>query len=117
MKVSLKDLMRRLPGPVTEAWPGGEPFALGLKHGTMSIEVFAPRGRDAQQPHDQDELYFVVSGTAEFLHEGERSSVAAGDALFVPAHDRHHFEKMSGDFVTWVVFWGPKGGEAEAAGA
>ena len=34
-----------------------------------------------------------------------------GDALFVAADDPHHFEAMSDDFVTWVVFWGPKGGE------
>jgi hypothetical protein len=25
----------------------------------------------------------------------------------------HLFEDFSGDFATWVVFWGPKGGEAE----
>lgn len=37
--------------------------------------------------------------------------VRTGDALFVAAHVPHHFEGMSEDFVTWVVFWGPKGGE------
>lgn len=112
MKVSLESLVAKLPGAVTGKWPDGEPFTEALRHGTMSVEVFAPRGHDAQEPHDQDELYFVVSGSADFLHENARMAVTAGDCLFVPAHDRHHFEKMSGDFVTWVVFWGPKGGEA-----
>jgi mannose-6-phosphate isomerase-like protein (cupin superfamily) len=111
MKVSLKSVFDQIPGRITEKWPEGEPFASVLGHGTMSVEVFAPRGHDAQEPHTQDELYFVVSGRAEFFHEAEHYSVSAGDVMFVPAYDRHHFEAISNDFVTWVVFWGPTGGE------
>jgi mannose-6-phosphate isomerase-like protein (cupin superfamily) len=111
MKASLQDLLTRIPGRKTGAWPAGEPFTEALRHGSMSVEVFAPRGIDSQKPHDQDELYFVVSGTADFDHAGRKSPVSAGDVLFVRAADPHHFEAMSADFVTWVVFWGPKGGE------
>jgi mannose-6-phosphate isomerase-like protein (cupin superfamily) len=114
MKASLTDILARIPAAKTDKWPNGEPFADAFKHGTMSVEVFAPRGRDAQDPHDQDELYFVVGGSATFLREAERMAVTNGDVLFVPAGDLHHFEDMSEDFVTWVVFWGPKGGEAGA---
>jgi mannose-6-phosphate isomerase-like protein (cupin superfamily) len=35
-----------------------------------------------------------------------------GDVLFVPAGVEHRFEDFSDDFVTWVVFYGPEGGEA-----
>ena len=77
----------------------------------MSVEVFAPRGKDTQAPHEQDELYFVISGQADFEVAGKMGPVKTGDALFVGAHVRHHFERMSEDFVTWVVFWGPNGGE------
>jgi len=31
--------------------------------------------------------------------------------LFVPARVEHRFEEFSDDFATWVIFWGPKGGE------
>lgn len=111
MKASLAELMRRIPGARTKDWPDGEPFTEAMRHGSMSVEVFAPRGRDTQQPHQQDELYVVVSGESEFVHEGRRDRVRTGDVLFVPARDAHHFEAMSEDFVTWVVFWGPDGGE------
>jgi len=67
MKASLGDLLARLPGPRTEKWPDGEPFVTAFGHGTMSVEVFAPRGIDNQQPHRQDELYFVMSGQADFI--------------------------------------------------
>lgn len=111
MKASLGDLLTHIPGPRTEKWPAGEPFVTAFGHGTMSVEVFAPRDNDVQQPHTQDELYFVMSGSAEFIREGRRSAVQLGDMLFVPAGQRHHFEGMSNDFITWVVFWGPQGGE------
>jgi hypothetical protein len=31
--------------------------------------------------------------------------------FFVPAGVAHRFERFSPDFATWVVFWGPHGGE------
>ena len=108
---SLDEIMSRVPGAKTSVWPAGEPFAEAMRHGTMSVEVFAPRGEDVQTPHEQDELYFVVSGSAQFWHEGATTKVKTGDVIFVAANDRHRFSGMSEDFVTWVVFWGPKGGE------
>jgi len=44
--------------------------------------------------------------------DGERSPFVTGDALFVAAHVEHHFENFTPDFATWVVFYGPVGGEA-----
>ncbi len=111
-QASLADIMKRIPGPKTAAWPDGEPFSDVMRHGTMSVEVFAPRSKDAQQPHDQDELYFVVSGKARFRCNGDEVPAKTGDVLFVPAYAKHRFHDMSDDFVTWVVFWGPKGGES-----
>jgi mannose-6-phosphate isomerase-like protein (cupin superfamily) len=116
MKASLEDLLKRIPGQRTENWPEGEPFAFGFRHGSMLLEVFTPRGRDRQTPHLQDEIYIVVSGSAELEVSGSRVSAKAGDCLFVAAGEDHRFHGMSDDFVTWVVFWGPEGGErAETA--
>ncbi len=108
------ELLKQLPGPVSTKWPQGERFAAALANGTMSVELYAPRGTDPQTPHAQDELYFVHSGTATFTLENERIACAAGDALFVPAGAEHRFTEFSEDFATWVVFWGPKGGEGAA---
>ncbi|ANU07298.1 cupin domain-containing protein [Paraurantiacibacter namhicola] len=88
-----------------------EPFFAGLAHGTMTVELFRPEGEDTQQPHAQDELYIIRRGRSEFLRGGERVSVGEGDSLFVPAGMDHRFVDFSDDFDTWVVFWGPEGGE------
>jgi hypothetical protein len=37
--------------------------------------------------------------------------VEAGSFLFVPAGHTHRFEHFSSDFVVWVAFYGPEGGE------
>ena len=65
MKVSLADRMARIPGPLSEQWPGGERYALGCSHGSMSVGVHAPVGRDPQTPHDCDEPYIIHDGTDE----------------------------------------------------
>lgn len=97
----------------------GRASALLLRHGTMSLRWYAPQGHDPQAPHTQDEIYVVAAGTGTFAlgrDEGslERTSFNEGDAIFVPAGWVHRFEGFSDDFATWVVFWGPDGGEAEA---
>lgn len=91
----------------------GRRYAEPLTHGTMRLGLYAPRQFDPQQPHEQDELYVVMRGTGTFLHGDDRTPFQPGDVLFVAAGVTHRFEDFSDDFVVWVVFWGPKGGEAE----
>ena len=112
MKTSLSEVLAQIPGPPSEKWPDGERYAEAFEHGTMSLGFYAPVGSDPQSPHEQDEIYIVHSGTSEFVLNDERLDLAAGDAVFVPAGARHRFENFSADFGTWVVFWGPRGGEA-----
>jgi len=82
-----------------------------FQHGTLSIEIYKPDQIDHQQPHEQDEVYVVISGRGTFLNGDTRTTFAPGDFLFVPAGVEHRFEDFTDDFSTWVIFYGPKGGE------
>ena len=115
MKANASQLRELLPGAVTPQWPMGERFVQAMAHGTMSVELYAPDGVDPQQPHSQDELYFIQTGMGEFVLQGERCRFEPGAAFFVPAGAEHRFENFSPDFSTWVVFWGPQGGEFATA--
>ena len=115
LRASVADLLQRLPGPRTADWPDGERFTEAFAHGTLVVELYAPEAIDTQKPHTRDEAYFVVSGNGEFVMDSERTSFSAGDALFVAAGAEHRFENFSADFVTWVVFYGPEGGEGPGA--
>jgi mannose-6-phosphate isomerase-like protein (cupin superfamily) len=103
--VRLPEALARLPGR------DGAPFAELLQHGSLSVEIFAPRGADTQQPHSQDELYVVIRGAGDFVYGSLRTRVSTGDFLFVPARLEHRFENFTNDLTLWVVFYGPEGGE------
>lgn len=111
LRAKVADLLHRIPGPRNARWPDGERFAEAFRHGSLVVELYAPVGVDTQQPHDRDEVYFVISGSGEFVVAGERTAFGPGDALFVPARADHRFEAFSPDFSAWVVFYGPPGGE------
>lgn len=92
----------------------GQPGALFLKvmeHGSMSVEIYRPVKTDPQTPHLQDELYVVISGSGEFVNNGNRTAFQQGHVLFAPAGTEHRFENFTDDFATWVIFYGPAGGE------
>jgi len=104
-RVAVDDALRMLPGPE------GERFAKILEHGTLEVEIYAPRGSDPQKPHTRDEVYVVVQGRGEFRNGRDLDRFAPGDVLFVPAHVDHRFESFTDDLVVWVIFYGPEGGE------
>src|SRR6266436_2912776 len=94
--------------------PSGNLAVPIFSHGSLVVELYTPVGHDPQKPHTRDEIYFVTSGKG-FFFDGERPhSVEAGSFLFVPAGHDHRFEDFSSDFVVWVVFYGPEGGEPNA---
>ena len=89
----------------------GKLYAELFCHGTLTVEIYAPKGTDLQQPHTRDELYIVVAGRGWFSVEGPRFPVGPGDAIFAAAGEDHRFEDFTEDLLTWVVFYGPEGGE------
>lgn len=91
--------------------PAGMRSAPVLSHGSLLVRFYAPSGRDPQTPHTRDEVYVVVRGSGWFVNGERRHPFAAGDVLFAPAGADHRFEEFSADFCTWVIFYGPQGGE------
>ena len=99
---------------IDELKASSEKFRTVFEHGTLSVEIYKPDVVDLQTPHDRDEVYLIVSGSGEFINGDERVKFSPGDFLFVPAFREHRFENFTEDFVTWVLFYGPAGGESEA---
>jgi mannose-6-phosphate isomerase-like protein (cupin superfamily) len=110
-RVGVTEALEKLPGP------RGERFATVLAHGSLDIEIYAPRGSDPQKPHTRDEVYVVVQGRGQFSNGDRVDRFGPGDVLFVPARAEHRFESFTDDLVVWVMFYGPEGGEAAKGGA
>jgi mannose-6-phosphate isomerase-like protein (cupin superfamily) len=99
------DALDKLPSPE------GKRFATIFEHGSLSVEIYAPRGIDPQQAHTRDEVYFVASGSGEYVCGKSRQSFKPTDLLFAAAGVAHHFENFTDDLSVWVLFYGPEGGE------
>jgi gentisate 1,2-dioxygenase len=104
------DGISRLPGP------SGEQHVELFSLGNWSIELYAPKEVDDQNPHDRDEVYVVVAGEGTFAAGEASHPFGPGDILFVPAGLEHRFVDFTEDLVVWVIFGGPVGGEATGAG-
>jgi mannose-6-phosphate isomerase-like protein (cupin superfamily) len=97
---------------LTKGPPPAENLAVPIfGHGSLAVELYTPSGHDPQSPHDRDEVYVVAGGTGTFFDGSHRHAVAPGSFLFVAAGQPHRFEDFSADFVVWVFFYGPTGGE------
>jgi mannose-6-phosphate isomerase-like protein (cupin superfamily) len=105
MVIDLKTALSHLPLPATPTWPEGVWDKTMLEHGTMSVIVFAPRGRDYQTKHAQDELYIVVKGSGTLMIADKPHAFGEGDVLFVPAEVQHRFVDFTDDLTTWAIFW------------
>lgn len=107
-QVTLSDAKKTVPTK------DGKAFARVFRHGSLDLEIYAPKSADPQKPHSRDELYIVASGTGWFSCEARRMPFSPGDALFAAAGEVHRFEDFSHDFAVWVMFYGPEGGERGA---
>ncbi len=112
MVIDLKSALSHLPLPPTTTWPEGVWDKTLFEHGTMSVLIFTPRGRDYQTKHSQDELYIIMKGSGTLLVAHKPHTFREGDVLFVSAETHHRFVDFTDDLVTWAIFWGPQGGES-----
>jgi mannose-6-phosphate isomerase-like protein (cupin superfamily) len=73
---------------------------------SVGTYVLPAGGTDAQKPHEEDEVYYVVRGRAKFRAGSEDHPVAPGALLFVAARQAHHFYEIEEELVL-LVFWAP----------
>jgi mannose-6-phosphate isomerase-like protein (cupin superfamily) len=78
---------------------------------SMGVYQLAAGGLDLQQPHREDEVYYVVEGRATVTVGNEDREVEPGTIVYVPADVAHRFHTIRED-LTLLVFFAP----AESAG-
>ena len=70
-------------------------------------------GIDPQQPHAEDEMYYVLAGRSRFTSGGRTVDIDAGLILFVPAGEVHRFHDIV-EPLTLLVAFGPAEGSRHA---
>jgi mannose-6-phosphate isomerase-like protein (cupin superfamily) len=100
---SVDEIRKRIKGPV----PYGEFVRIPAM--SCSIYVLQAGEEDKQRPHNEDEIYYVVSGAARMKvvaknQPEEDRAIAPGDIIFVKAHEEHRFHSITQELVLLVVF-------------
>ena len=73
---------------------------------SVGLSVWPAGSVDRQQPHKEDEVYYVISGRAKIRVAGEDRSLKAGSLVFVATGVEHRFHDIEEDLRV-LVFWAP----------
>ena len=71
---------------------------------SAGVYVLPAGGIDPQQPHTEDEVYYIASGRGAIQVAGESRDVTAGSVVFVKAGDEHRFHSIAEELVILVFF-------------
>jgi len=76
-----------------------------------------PAGKpDPQQPHTEDEVYYIISGRGQIRVADEDRAVQAGSTVFVATGVEHRFHTITEDLTILVLFAPPRRSRAAGAG-
>ncbi len=90
---------------------GGKPYLefITVPDLSVGLYVLAVGQPDLQQPHTEDEVYYVVSGRCKITVGDDVRDVRPGSIVFVAATVPHKFHDITED-LTLVVAFGPAEG-------
>lgn len=93
---------------IAEQAVGERPYLEFLRKETMSLGLYVlpAGGVDPQQPHNEDEVYYIVSGQGQIDVGDETQSVQPGSIVFVAAHVPHKFHTIT-ETLKILVFFAP----------
>ena len=86
-----------------------------LRRDSMSLEVYRLEAgaTDPQDPHTEDEVYYIVTGSAKIRIGDNVHPVEPGDIIFVEREINHYFFDIESELVTLIFFAPPYGSLAE----
>jgi len=79
---------------------------------SLGLYVLPAGGVDAQQPHKEKEVYYVVSGRAMLRVDDEDRAVQPGSVIFAPPGMPHRFHSITEE-LRILVFFAPAEGTAK----
>lgn len=91
---------------VAELKGSGQAYLPFLTEPTLRSGLYAlPAGAtDHQEPHNRDEVYYVIEGRSSMTIDGKQYAVKPGDVIFVEAHTPHRFYDIADSLLVLVFF-------------
>jgi mannose-6-phosphate isomerase-like protein (cupin superfamily) len=93
----------------------GQSYLEFLRVSALSVGLYnLPAGSaDPQQPHTEDEVYYVVSGQGMIRVNTEDRAIEPGTIICVAAGVAHYFHTITADLTVLVFFAPAEGSQKE----
>ena len=64
---------------------------------TMEVGIIklSKNQKDSQQPHESDEIYYVISGNGKIVINKNEYDVKPGNIIYIPKNTSHHFQTIN----------------------
>jgi mannose-6-phosphate isomerase-like protein (cupin superfamily) len=95
----LKEIKEKLKGDAVEYLE-----FLNVPALNCGVYSLAAGSTDMQAPHDEDEVYLVLSGKARMRLGSEDRNIGPGSLLYVGASTEHSFFEIEEDMILLVMF-------------
>ncbi len=84
----------------------GGPYLSFLNEKSLKTGLYVlPKGtEDKQNPHELDEVYYIIEGQSKFSVDGDIADIFPGDILYVKAQIEHRFVDITQDLKILVFF-------------
>jgi mannose-6-phosphate isomerase-like protein (cupin superfamily) len=88
----------------------GGPYLEFLRRESLSMGLYVldAGADDEQQPHDQDEVYYVIEGRAVLEVDGDQRPVQPGTIVHIGAGVAHRFHSIAAKLSVLVFFAPPE---------
>lgn len=103
----------RLDDVIEAARGSSESYHEFLRRGMFSVGLYrlAAGETDTQTPHEEDEIYHVLSGRARLEAAGHAHPVESGSLAYVAKRVEHRFVDITEDLEVLVLFAPPESGD------
>jgi mannose-6-phosphate isomerase-like protein (cupin superfamily) len=73
---------------------------------SVSFSILPAGATNVQQPHTEDEVYYIISGRAAIRVAEEDWPVGPGSLVYVATGVEHHFHSIEEE-LRLLIFWAP----------
>jgi mannose-6-phosphate isomerase-like protein (cupin superfamily) len=74
---------------------------------TLDMEVgiikLKKNQKDTQQPHESDEIYYVISGIGKIVIDGSEQDVNPGKIIYIPKNIPHSFQTTTNELIVLYI--------------
>ncbi len=91
---------------IVERQGSGKAYLEFLREPALSVGLYVlpVGGIDTQQPHTEDEVYYIVSGQGAIRVSDEDREVEPGTTVYVAANIEHRFHSITEELRILVFF-------------